>query len=307
MRSHRVNILGAANGWVAKDGSCEDGPFAVRSYDVIRKLQANGHFVRWAETVYPSRKRADVTSATSVDVVSQLLDFSKTFSKKVSGFIKENKFPVVLGGDHSTSIATWSGVTTALDAENEFGLIWIDSKLDSELPETSTTKRFCHMALPCLLGKGHQQLATVASQEPKFSAKNVVIIGASDMSDVELDFAKSEGITIFTADDVRAQGFENVLDQAIEKANDNDYGFGVSMDLSVFTKEEAPGVEGCNENGLLKADILPALQSTISKHHDFLAFELVGYNPLLDRKNTSLKLVVDILDHALDHEMAENI
>ena len=46
-----------------------------------------------------------------------------------------NDFPVVIGGDHSIAIGTWSGVARASEAP--VGLLWIDAHLDSHTPETS--------------------------------------------------------------------------------------------------------------------------------------------------------------------------
>ena len=53
--------------------------------------------------------------------------------------VSGSALPLVLGGDHSIAIGTWSGVKHALGRETNLGLIWIDAHLDSHTPQTSLT------------------------------------------------------------------------------------------------------------------------------------------------------------------------
>ena len=57
-------------------------------------------------------------------------------SKAVSETIKNNFFPVVLSGDHSTAGATIAGIKMA-KPKSKLGVIWIDAHADMHTPYTT--------------------------------------------------------------------------------------------------------------------------------------------------------------------------
>lgn len=50
-------------------------------------------------------------------------------ASQVSKIIKRGDDLLVLGGDHSCAIGTWSGVAAALRQKGDIGLVWVDAHL----------------------------------------------------------------------------------------------------------------------------------------------------------------------------------
>ena len=73
----------------------------------------------------------------------------------------DGDFPLIIGGDHSCAIGTWSGIARSLNetGQESIGLVWVDAHLDSHTFETSSSWAIHGMPLACLLGKGQKSLA----------------------------------------------------------------------------------------------------------------------------------------------------
>ena len=83
--------------------------------------------------------------------------------------------PVVIGGDHSVAIGTWSGVISNYQAQGEFGLLWIDAHMDAHTPVTSVQGKwgghFHGMPLAHLLGHGDKDLCEIGSKKAKLKGR----------------------------------------------------------------------------------------------------------------------------------------
>src|SRR4029453_2422586 len=63
-------------------------------------------------------------------------------------------FPIILGGDHSIAIGTFSGIAAHYRERGEdVGLIWFDAHADINTPETSPSGNIHGMPLSILLGQ----------------------------------------------------------------------------------------------------------------------------------------------------------
>src|SRR5207302_7665361 len=67
-------------------------------------------------------------------------------SKAISDCIKNNFFPVVLSGDHTTSCATIAGIKIARP-KSKLGVIWIDAHADLHTPYTTPSGNMHGMPL----------------------------------------------------------------------------------------------------------------------------------------------------------------
>ena len=147
-RKHaRVRIIGAASGLGAQDQACADGPVAVHRSQAWHEL-AHHPRVDWGRTLFAPA--ADGGGATG-----RLAGLCRHLADEVGHALRGGEFPVIIGGDHSVAIGTWSGVARV--AGEPVGLLWIDAHLDSHTPETSYSGAIHGMPLACLLGRGDKR------------------------------------------------------------------------------------------------------------------------------------------------------
>src|SRR5690606_9492874 len=112
-----------------------------------------------------------------------ILDISNSVAREIAELMHAQPLttPVVIGGDHSVAIGTWSGVIAHLEAHGEFGLLWIDAHMDAHTPITSVQGawggHFHGVPLAHLLGSGDKDLCEIGSKDAKLKGKHLVLVG----------------------------------------------------------------------------------------------------------------------------------
>jgi arginase len=89
-------------------------------------------------------------------------------------------------------------------------------------------------------------------------------------------------------------GVRAVLENAIRRVCNGTAGFHVSLDLDVLDPEQAPGVGSPSPGGLSLTQARLAMEMLASTGR-LLSVELVELNPVLDRKNATARLGVELL------------
>uniref|UniRef100_A0A914RIV4 Arginase n=1 Tax=Parascaris equorum TaxID=6256 RepID=A0A914RIV4_PAREQ len=109
---------------------CEEAVRVMRQSHFLEKCKI-AH--KWAATIQetPSGRQQ-----AAIPGVSKL---ARQLASTVHRWIMLNEHPVVIGGDHSCAIGTWSGLAAALRDKGNIGLIWLDAHLDAHTPDTSET------------------------------------------------------------------------------------------------------------------------------------------------------------------------
>ena len=103
-------------------------------------------------------------------------DINDVFEK-----IKEECFPIVIGGDSSVSIAS---ALASAKANVDVGLIWIDAHSDYHTFESTTTGNICGLSLAAINGYKCSELRTYFDGKIIQPSKTV-IIGGGDLDDKE--------------------------------------------------------------------------------------------------------------------------
>lgn len=281
-------LIGSASGWGAQIRETELGPKALQSF------LTNKNYL-WDSIIWPKYSCASYTSFTTVDAIPLVYDHVKRLASHTSKAVQHNKFPIVIGGDHACAIGTWSGVISALQAEGEFGLIWIDAHMDSHTLSTSPSGAYHGMPVASLLGQGEKDCSELLTAKAKVSPKHICLIGIRSYEAGEEDLLKKLGVRIYKMPEIKQRGFNEVYKEAIEIAKNGTKGYGISIDLDAFDPQDAPGVGSREKGGLRKDEVLPSLKNGY-KDSKLKALEIAEFNPKRDVNNKTAKLVEDILE-----------
>jgi arginase len=288
-RKHaRVRIIGAASGLGAQDQACADGPVAFHRSQAWHEL-AHHPRVDWGRTLFAPA--ADGGGATG-----RIAGLCRHLADEVGHALRGGEFPVIIGGDHSVAIGTWSGVARV--AGEPVGLLWIDAHLDSHTPETSYSGAIHGMPLACLLGRGDKRLLNIGLAGVQVSAGHTAVLGARSYEPEELDFLKASGVRIIDSVELAQRGFADCLHEALAIVTAAPAGFGVTLDLDAIDPLLAPGVGSPEPEGLNARDVLEAV-SGIAGLPGFRALEIVEYNPDRDRLGITASLISDLVGRVL--------
>jgi arginase len=209
--------------------------------------------------------------------------------------LKRRSVPVVLGGDHSIAMGTMAGVTRFhRERKEKVGLVWFDAHADSNTAETTPTGNIHGMPLAVVLGLGAPELVNLAGACPMVDGSRAAVVGLRDVDPAERANVKASGIGAFTMRDVDERGMRAVMEDAIRRATNGTAGVHVSFDLDAMDPEEAPGVGTPSPGGLSYREAHLAMEM-LADTGKVISVELVEVNPILDHRNGTARLGVELL------------
>lgn len=293
MKHRKISIIGAASGWGSPIRSTEQGPDYLNNFGFTEKLSKAHLDVGWLKTIYPRHKASESSRENPPPALAEIVPYTEAIFQTVIKEVRAQHFPVILGGDQTSAIGTWSGLTYALDAVQNFGLIWIDAYMDAHTLKTSSSRAYHEMPVACLLGHGVPELVNLGGLGAKLRPEHMVQIGTRSFEEGEDALLKYLGVRIFSMDEIQVRGFEEVWNDAIAIVAKGTKGFGVSIDLNVFEPTEAPGVGAPKPGGLHQKDVLKAF-AKIALNPRFKAFEICEYTPEQDIGGMTAQLSLDL-------------
>lgn len=205
---------------------------------------------------------------------------------------------VFLGGDHSVAIGTVAGVSAALAERGEkLGLIWFDAHGDFNTADTTLSGHIHGMPFAVALGHGAPELTDLGGFAPKIAPHNAVLVGARDVDADERVLLQAAGVQVFTMEDVEERGIRTVVEEAIAIASQGTTGIHLSFDMDVLDPREAPGVGSPVHDGMTAREARQAFK-LIGKSGLLRALDMVEVDPLLDLRNESARLAVELIASA---------
>lgn len=283
-----LSVIAAHSGLGAGNHGTGAAPQSLSVAGLRQWIVQSGRDCDWHDIVQTSGPAAD-----RVDRVALIaLDVNTT----VQLAVQAGRQFLVIGGDHSIAIGSWSGVANALGPGRRPGLVWLDAHLDSHIPETSPSGNWHGMPVAHLLGAGHPKLVGLAAQPPALDARSLALVGARSFEPAEPLFLAQAGVRQFPMTEIRSRGLDQCFADALDIARRSAH-FGVSIDLDVVDPVEAPGV-GSPVPGGITADEIVAILSGLARTDGFAGLEIVEFNPSRDVGDRTLDLVRRIVQSA---------
>ncbi len=281
-----VHIIGASSGVGAQDHGCAKGPWVLQHSHAFRHIARHPQVI-WQETLFTRPSHGDTPLA-------QVHDLCERLCVDVREALAAGSLPIVVGGDHSCAIGTWSGVWAYLGAGQRPGLLWLDAHMDSHTPETTHSGAIHGMPLACLLGVGDKRLVTVGGDGPKLRPEHTVLLGVRSYETEEAEFLARMGVRVMTAVELERRGIEACLAEALAIVRQAPGGFGLSIDLDVFEPQRAPGVGSAEPCGLQPEPVLACLDE-LRKAPGLLAVEITEFNPGRDVEGRTAALLASLV------------
>lgn len=284
----KIRIIGAASGLGAQDQGCEDGPVAFHRSQAWHELEHNPQ-IDWGRLLFA----ADVPGRSEI---VRIADLCRRLADEVGQTLSAGEFPLIIGGDHSIAVGTWSGVARVAGAP--IGLLWIDAHLDSHTPETTYSGAVHGMPLACLLGRGDKRLLAIGRPGPQLSVAHTVVLGPRSYETEEMDFLRGMGVRIIESSEIAERGFAACLQEAIAIVSAAPAGFGVTLDLDAIDPDSAPGVGSPEPDGLWDGDVLAAV-AELATRSGLQALEIAEYNPDRDWQGRTARLIAELIAEML--------
>ncbi|MBO9131412.1 arginase [Bacillus sp. 165] len=266
------------------------GPSAIRYAGLIERLERNQYGVEDLGDLRIERTNRQKNDNPKLKNLEQVVEVCGELASKVDDIIGRERFPLVLGGDHSIAIGTLAGIAKHYD---NLGVIWYDAHGDLNTEETSPSGNIHGMSLAASLGFGDSSLTNLYGEYPKIKKENVVIIGARALDEGEKDFIREQGIKVFTMHEIDRMGMTAVIEETIQYLSHTD-GVHLSLDLDGLDPHDAPGVGTPVIGGLSYRESHLAMEM-LAESGIVTSAEFVEVNPILDEKNKTAITAVALM------------
>lgn len=286
LNNKSLYLVGYASGIAGVGLGSGKGPLAIQHSTYLSKFAEEGIQLNWDEMLQSRQPNNSI--------LSQVAELCQRLANATAKLTSEKKSFIVLGGDHTSGIGTWSGVSHAKRQEGDLGLIWIDAHMDSHTPETTPSGHIHGMPVACLLGYGDKSLTGIRDNLPKIRPENTCLIGIRSFEQGEADLLKKLNVKIFYMDEVKQRGITAVLDEAVKIVTRNTVGYGVSIDIDSIDPQDAPGTGSLEPNGILANELCKALTG-LAKDDRLVGVEIAEFDPERDRNQMTEKLVLKLI------------
>ncbi len=217
--------------------------------------------------------------------------FNTNLYKNMVEKIKEEYFPIMIGGDHSAAIAS---ALASAKVNVDVGLIWIDAHTDYNTFETTVTGNIHGLPLAAINGYKNQELRYY-HQGKIIQPSKTVIIGARSIDEKEKDNVRYSGVTVFSTEDIKEKGIDAIMDEAFKIAGFKTKGIHISYDLDVIDPEIAPGVSIPEFDGITEEEAMKINEYLVNHIKEIISFDLVEFNPLRDIDRKTEQIALNIL------------
>jgi arginase len=295
-RQRQIEIIGCPVDLGAGRRGVDMGPSAIRVADLERHLEALGHGVTDFGDIKVMIPETLEAGASTLRYKSAILRVCDELRLEVERSLGEGLTPVVLGGDHSLGIGSVSGASNHFHRKAQsLGLIWFDAHGDFNTPETTPSGNIHGMSLAVLHGLGDPDLVGLGGRAPKMDARNTVLLGVRDLDPAERDLLRRSGMTVFTIREIDERGMRDIVSEAVRVAGSGTAGIHLSFDLDVVDPEDAPGTGTPVDGGISYREAHLAME-ILGDLADIVSVDLVEVNPLLDQRNATGRLAVELAE-----------
>ena len=281
-----IDVIGVASGLGSPNPNCAEAPAALQAGGLVEQLTDRRAAARWVETLRP----APVGDLNRMSAIAELCE---RIAVQVRNAVRAGRIPLVVTGDHSSAVGTWSGVHGALAPGRRLGLIWIDAHLDSHTPQTTYSNNIHGMPLAALLGYGDPALTGCLNPEAKLDPGSVCIVGARSFEREEAELLERLGVRVYPMAEVSSRGLGVVMREAMQRVTRGTDRFGITLDIDALDPEDAPGVT-CREPGGLRAGELLSALVPVCADERFTCFELSELAPDLDHDERTLRIAIEL-------------
>lgn len=269
-----LHCVGYASGIASADPSCCMGPLILQAaFSAEPSIDA---LIQWREMLYLSQSE-ELEPA----ILPSVLEINLRLAKIIGEYVVQGDPFLVLGGDHTSAIGTWSGAAQAISSRGHLGLIWIDAYLNE-------------IALAALLGQSTSEFIQLTSSEPKLQPQHVCLIGVRDFDSAEVELLRQLGVRVFLMEEVKERGLKVILQEALQIVKQGTVGYGISLDIRALEPLDAPGASAKISDGIPGQMFCEALEQ-LKEDDKLFGLEIAEFNPHLDQDLKTEKLIQQIV------------
>lgn len=275
------------------------GPMALRTAGLGPALEALGHRVTDHGTVHdadPVPVAMEPAASGRCRHLETIAGWARIIHDAAHDAVAAGKTPVFLGGDHSISMGTITGVARACAAAGrDLAVLWLDAHADFNTPETSPSGNLHGMVLA--LAAGDPSLAPLLGDRPlhPVPAPDLCVFGARSIDPAELRRVRSEGVDCIDMRRIDEHGVSRLLAERIKRWAARDVHLHVSLDVDFLDPAVAPGSGTVVPGGATYREAHLVMEMLCDAGLTG-SLDVVELNPFLDERGRSALVMTELVE-----------
>ncbi|WP_126426836.1 agmatinase family protein [Brevibacillus marinus] len=190
--------------------------------------------------------------------------------------------PVLVGGDHSITYPAICGINRS--RKQRVGLIQFDAHLDVRDTEYG--------------GRSNGTPIRSLIETQALRGEDIVSIGLRSFANSReyRAYAEQQGVTIFTAQQVRQKGIQEVLEWTLNYLQAKCDVLYVTFDIDVLDQSLVPGVPAIGPAGLQAIDVF-ACAYELGKNQNVIGMDMVCVDPTKDLRDVTSRVALHVFLH----------
>jgi arginase len=292
--SFRVSLIGAPTDVGAGHRGASLGPealriaglaeaLAARGVDIVDRGDLNGPRNPWQPPDHGYRHLGEVVA------------WNRVVMEAVGAELAAGRTPILLGGDHCLGIGSITAVARHCRATGKrLRVLWLDAHADFNTSQVTPSGNIHGMPVACLCGMGPRELTDLAGEAPAVRPDEIRQIGIRSVDEGEKRLVKEHGLDVYDMRYIDEVGMKRAMEEALDGV-DADTHVHVSFDVDFLDPGIAPGV-GTTVPGGPNYREAQLVMEMIADSGRMGSLDIVELNPILDARNSTAVLAVDLVE-----------
>ncbi|MGO4914901.1 arginase [Pseudogemmobacter sp. W21_MBD1_M6] len=291
MNKRNCILVGAPVDSGKRRRGCQMGPDAYRTAGLAEALTGLGHSASDIGNVVPAAPRPVTPRNPQVHALAETIAWTEALSNAAQSAAKDG-FPIFMGGDHSLSLGTVSGMAAHAAQQNRpLFVLWLDAHSDYHTPVTSGSGNLHGTPVAYVTGHaGFEDFPPLSSVVP---TKNVCMIGIRSVDPEEHAALLKGEVTIVDMRAIDEHGIAKPLAAFLDQVAAANGMLHVSLDVDFLDPSVAPAVGTTVPGGATVREGHLVMELL----HDsglVTSLDLVELNPHLDDRGRTANVMVDL-------------
>ncbi|RBB16090.1 arginase, partial [Xanthomonas oryzae] len=209
--------------------------------------------------------------------------------------LRAGRMPIMLGGDHCLGIGSITAVAKYCREQGRpLRVLWLDAHSDFNTSEVTPSGNLHGMPVACLCGLGPETLTHLGGSAPALLPEQVRQIGIRSVDPEEKRLIKQHRIDVYDMRYIDEAGMKRTMEAALQDMSADTH-LHVSFDVDFLDPSIAPGV-GTTVPGGPNYREAQLVMEMIADTGRMGSLDIVELNPVLDNRNATAELAVDLVE-----------
>ncbi len=221
--------------------------------------------------------------------------WNRALMDAVGAELAQGRLPIMMGGDHCLGIGSITAVARhCRDTGKQLRVLWLDAHADFNTHDVTPSGNIHGMPVACLCGIGPEPLVKLGGTSPAIHPSQVRQVGIRSVDEGEKRLVKEHGLDVYDMRYIDEVGMKRKMEAALQ-GMDHDTHLHVSFDVDFLDPSIAPGV-GTTVPGGPNYREAQLVMEMIADSGRMGSLDLVELNPVLDTRNQTALLTVDLVE-----------